>query len=133
MFVCSASLEMVIHVLIHSFASPHIGGEDFIKGKGNYLSTLEILLFILTFMENLFIPNVPFVTDMIVGNTAFRQAIIDDKLELVKDMLDKGIVQVEDKYMMHMRAIHYACQVCASDARDRSLFHSHLLPRHAPF
>ena len=62
-------------------------------------------------MENLFIPNIPFVTDIFVGNTAFRQAIVDNNLEVVKDMLDKEIVKVEDKYMMHMRAIHYACQV----------------------
>ena len=63
-------------------------------------------------MENLFIPNIPFVTDIFVGNTTFRQAIIDDKVDVVKDMLDTEKVKVVDKYMMHMRAIHYACQVC---------------------
>ena len=62
-------------------------------------------------MENLFIPNIPFVTDIFVGNTTFRQAIVDNNVEVVKDMLDTEVVKVEDKYMMHMRAIHYACQV----------------------
>ena len=61
-------------------------------------------------MENLFIPNIPYVTDMFIGNTTFRQAIIDNKVTIVKDLLDKQTVGVNDTYIMQMRAIHYACQ-----------------------